>query len=221
MLDSAHCAGRSRDSRDPRPALPRGPPLDTPIAAATCPRTEDETLRRATDLLWRFGYRAVSVDQLVRGTGLNRHSLYARYGSKLGLLRAALERYVDQTVAQLETAFAHFGTPRERLEHLLSLRHPDVTDEFWRRMLRQGCFGFRTLAEMREEHPELEAIVGRIALTLRGRLTDLVREGQDCGEFRRDRPAEELAEVVASGFVSPLLLPPSDGHSRALLAVVA
>jgi len=88
-------------------------------------------------------------------------------------------------------------------------------------MLRRGCFGFRTLAEMREEHPELEPIVGRIAATLRARMTELVREGQRSGDFRSDRPAADLAEVLVAGFVAPLLLPASEDHARALLAVVA
>lgn len=52
---------------------------------------EEQVLREATRLFGRRGYDAVAVDTLVEVLGLSRASLYKIYGSKQGLLRAALE----------------------------------------------------------------------------------------------------------------------------------
>ena len=53
---------------------------------------ESEVLRRATTLFGRRGYDAVSVDTTLGALALNRASFYKLYGSKHGLLRAALEQ---------------------------------------------------------------------------------------------------------------------------------
>lgn len=51
--------------------------------------------REAMALFWRRGFGGTSVDHLVRGTGLNRHSLYGRFGGKDGLFKAALRHYLE------------------------------------------------------------------------------------------------------------------------------
>jgi len=180
----------------------------------------DVAIDRAVDLFWTRGYQALSVDDIVRETGLNRHSLYARFGNKFGLLQAALDRYCEVTVARLQAAVSVPGTPRQRLEALYRLRLPDVADEFWRRMLQHGCFGIRALSELREERPELVQLGTVFSRAIEGLLAPIIREGQECGEFRRDRPAEQLATVVAVGFMAPLMLPPDEARNRAFLAVL-
>ena len=59
------------------------------------PRTydADRAMDRALDLFWERGYEAVSVEDLVRVTGMNRFGLYRRWGDKRGLLLACLARY--------------------------------------------------------------------------------------------------------------------------------
>lgn len=180
----------------------------------------DVAIERAVDLFWSRGYQALSVDDIVRETGLNRHSLYARYGNKYGLLRAALDRYCEATGARLRAAVSVPGTPRQRIENLYRLRLPDVADEFWRRMLEHGCFGIRIGSELREEKPELAQLGSVFARILEGLLTPLVREGQERGEIRRDQPAEQLATVLAVGFMAPLILPADEARNRAFLSLL-
>jgi TetR/AcrR family transcriptional repressor of nem operon len=180
----------------------------------------DAAEERAIDLFWRCGYRAVSVDDLVRTTGLNRHSLYSRYGNKYGLLQAALKRYCDQTIERLRRPLEGPGSPRERIERLMSLRDPDCPDAYWQRMLKQGCFGFRTASELRHERPELDEQVEIFGRELEALLAKTIREGQEQGEFRRDRTAEELASVLTGGFMAPLILPPTHRRNRAFLSVL-
>ncbi len=57
-------------------------------------------LDRAVGLFARNGYEGTSIDDVVTTAGLHRGSLYATFGSKRGLFRAALRRAVDQRSAQ-------------------------------------------------------------------------------------------------------------------------
>jgi len=180
----------------------------------------DAALERAVDLFWTRGYQALSVDDIVRETGINRHSLYSRYGNKYGLLQAALDRYCESTLAHLRAAVSVPGTPRQRIENLFRLRLPEVADEFWRRMLEHGCFGIRIVSELREEKPELSQLGTTFSRILEGLLTPLVREGQERGEIRRDKSAEVLATVLTVGFMAPLILPADEARNRAFLSLL-
>lgn len=53
----------------------------------------DALLQRAMEQFWHAGYLGTSVDDLVRATGSTRHTLYAEFGGKLGLLEACLDLY--------------------------------------------------------------------------------------------------------------------------------
>jgi AcrR family transcriptional regulator len=53
----------------------------------------DKALDEAMEVFWRHGYDGATIAQLTDAMGINPPSLYAAFGSKEGLLKAALERY--------------------------------------------------------------------------------------------------------------------------------
>ncbi len=180
----------------------------------------ETSLRHAIDLLWSRGYGAVSVDDIVEFTSLNRHSLYGRYGSKLGLVTAAVDRYLEDALERLRQVFDAPGTPIERLQRLMDLRDPDVQDEIFAAILRRGCFAVRIAAEIGETHPEFRERVGRRMRWIEERIHEQVVEGQRLGLVRTDRPAAELAAIVAAGFFVPLVAGPDRARNRAILAAL-
>lgn len=82
----------------------------------------DSVLDEAMSLFWTRGYHRVSVEDIVQNTGLNRHSLYTRFGSKFGLLKAVLDRYEEAVLTRVRAILSAGGSTRERLAELLSLR---------------------------------------------------------------------------------------------------
>ncbi|NUR01179.1 MAG: TetR/AcrR family transcriptional regulator [Streptomyces sp.] len=56
----------------------------------------DATLETVVRLFWRQGIASTGVQDVVTATGLNRSSLYATFGGKQELYRAALRRYLEQ-----------------------------------------------------------------------------------------------------------------------------
>ena len=53
----------------------------------------DRAVERAMRLFWQKGYDATSLTDLTDAMGINAPSLYAAFGDKAGLFRAALDRY--------------------------------------------------------------------------------------------------------------------------------
>lgn len=79
---------------------------------------KDEALDRAMELFWRKGYEGASLADLTKAMGINPPSLYAAFGNKQGLLKAALDRYLEQRAAFLDFVMAA-PTARESADRML------------------------------------------------------------------------------------------------------
>jgi AcrR family transcriptional regulator len=62
----------------------------------------DAALDRAMEVFWRHGYEGATIAQLTEAMCINPPSLYAAFGSKEGLLKAALDRYTEKRNAWME-----------------------------------------------------------------------------------------------------------------------
>ncbi len=177
-------------------------------------------LQRAMDLFWKHGFHAVSVELLVRSTGLNRHSLYSRYGNKFGLLEQALTRYCDEAVASIDEILSMQGDPRARIERLLRLRHPTTEDEFWQRVHNQGCLVTRTVAELRDSHPTIRSSLDRLGNSIFRGLSNALREAREMGRLGPSRDPQALATVLTSGFMTFATTPEPDERIDAFLSLL-
>ncbi len=60
--------------------------------------TPDSLAQAALTLFWERGYHATSMEDLVHGTGISRHGIYAMYGGKLALYLACFGTYTETVV---------------------------------------------------------------------------------------------------------------------------
>ena len=90
-------------------------------------KTAAKAVDRAMILFWRKGYEGTSLSDLTGGLGITRPSLYAAFGSKQGLFRKVLERYVEvpsryvtdalKAPSAREVAERELAPPREETLH--------------------------------------------------------------------------------------------------------
>ena len=78
----------------------------------------DAALEKAMRLFWAKGYEGTSVGDLTETLGISRPSLYAAFGDKQSLFRAALERYAAGPAGYVAVALGK-PTAREVAAHLL------------------------------------------------------------------------------------------------------
>jgi AcrR family transcriptional regulator len=78
----------------------------------------DAALDQAMEVFWRHGYEGATIAQLTEAMGINPPSLYAAFGSKEGLLKAALDRYSAKRASWMEE-IASAPTAREVAERML------------------------------------------------------------------------------------------------------
>jgi AcrR family transcriptional regulator len=77
-----------------------------------------KALDEAMEVFWRHGYEGATIAQLTDAMGINPPSLYAAFGSKEGLLKAALDRYSAKRAAFMEDILSA-PTAREVAERML------------------------------------------------------------------------------------------------------
>jgi AcrR family transcriptional regulator len=89
------------------------------MAAMGRPREFDpnKALDKALDVFWRHGYEGASISDLTHAMGISPPSLYAAFGNKEQLFRAALDRY-SETRKQLWAELMQEPTARATMEKL-------------------------------------------------------------------------------------------------------
>lgn len=78
----------------------------------------DVALDQAMEVFWRHGYEGATIAQLTEAMGISPPSLYACFGNKEGLLKAALNRYTELRNVWMDGVVAA-PTAREVAERML------------------------------------------------------------------------------------------------------
>ncbi|OKO81471.1 TetR/AcrR family transcriptional regulator [Bradyrhizobium sp. AS23.2] len=78
----------------------------------------ETALDRAMEVFWRHGYEGATIAQLTEAMAINPPSLYACFGNKEGLLKAALDRYTKLRGVWMDEVVAA-PTARDVAERML------------------------------------------------------------------------------------------------------
>ncbi|BEU25734.1 TetR/AcrR family transcriptional regulator [Paraburkholderia caribensis] len=149
---------------------------------------EEAVLNATVQCFWRFGYEATSVKDLTEKTGLTSASLYNAYGDKRGLFRAALDRYVNESI----------GRRIHRCETLPPLEAIHAFfDEILRRSLNdrqhKGCMLVNAALEMAPHDAEFQTIIAGVLARIESFFLGCIVAGQVDGFITQSLPADVLA----------------------------
>lgn len=157
-------------------------------------RTRERIVAQVLPLLNTRGYAGMSMDDIMRATGMQKGGLYNHYPSKQALALAAFDAYVEQFRQRYAEAVAAAPDAVSRLqavaEQMLRIAHDPVAPG--------GCLVFNTALEADDAEPEL-AERARAALRDLLRLIGyLVKRGQRDGQLRADINPRDVATVLVS-----------------------
>src|SRR5258706_6734536 len=125
-------------------------------------RSREALLDAAIELIADGGYTATGVDAIARRSGVVKSALYWHFGSKDGLLIAALERTARDWVAEFESQVVIQAEPAQRLENLFT----HVRNLFYHRPERIRLI-LSALIERGPENEEVRVGVARILGVMR------------------------------------------------------
>ena len=168
------------------------------------PRTfdEEQLLDCAQEIFWTNGYAATRVEDIANLAGLGNGSIYAAYGSKLGLFLSVFRRYCDGRVRLVESVVSgHSGTFEDAVANYLDAIIADCTTHPDRR----GCLMLNSITEMGLRHPEVVAISNQTVHALEEVLQARVLEAVSDGELALTAEESEYLSahivVVSQGLI--------------------
>ncbi|MDX3234347.1 TetR/AcrR family transcriptional regulator [Streptomyces sp. ME03-5709C] len=158
--------------------------------------TPERLIESTRELLWERGYVGTSPKAIQQRSGVGQGSMYHHFSGKPELALAAVRRTAERMRAAAERELSLPGTAVERVSRYLR-RERDVL---------RGCpIGRLTQDPEVVVNPQLRAPLDETFEWLRGRLADVLAEGQARGEIApgldTDDIAAALVAVLQGGYV--------------------
>ncbi len=166
---------------------------------------------------WWRGYRATSVDDLVKATGVKPGSLYSAFpGGKHTLFLKSLERYskliVPQKLGELAAPGASLAALRGYFDGLV---HDLLSPEG-----RQGCLLVNTAIENAAEDDEAAAVVRGHLARLEQCMTTALRNARDADEVRASVDPAGSAKVLVATCQGLMVVGKANPDATVLRAIV-
>lgn len=144
-------------------------------------------------LFWTRGYEATSTRDLVRHLGIGQGSLYAAFGNKEGLYRAALDRYRETFAAEAARSLEDGADARSAVRALLTERIRIAVEKGGR-----GCLLVNAACERLPGHAETRRVVQDVLAANHDALAGLLRAAAERGEI----PARHDPDMVAAFLIT-------------------
>ncbi|MET7575047.1 TetR/AcrR family transcriptional regulator [Streptomyces sp. NPDC005492] len=154
----------------------------------------DAVLDAVVRLFWRQGVATTGIQDVVTATGLNRSSLYATFGGKRELYRAALRRYLDERSRPAFRRLADDGRGLPAVaEFFTGLIETRCTGEH----ARWGCLVSNAYAGAENGDPEVRALLDRHHQELRDALHTALVAAEARGQLAAEVAPRATAELLA------------------------
>ncbi|WP_433282516.1 TetR/AcrR family transcriptional regulator [Pseudonocardia xinjiangensis] len=160
----------------------------------------EAAVSRAMELFWTRGYEATSVRDLAGHLGIGQGSLYAAFGDKDGLYRAALERYRATLAAEALRSLDEGGDARSAIRSMLVGRVRIAVEQGGR-----GCLAANAACERLPEDQATRRTVGDMQDASRDAIADVLRGAAERGEISTRHDPHTLAAFLVT-FLNGLLV---------------
>lgn len=166
--------------------------------------TRDHILAAASRLMALRGYRATSLDDVLRESGVGKGNFYYYFRSKEELGYAILERVVQGFVERvLEPCFSDSGAkPLDKVRCFLDR----LLETQRQRNCVGGCPMGNLASELSDMHEGFRRRLAEIFTVWRERMTDTLREAQADGSLRSECDPASLAHFLVAALEGAILL---------------
>jgi TetR/AcrR family transcriptional repressor of nem operon len=160
----------------------------------------EAAVSRAMDLFWTRGYEATSVRDLTGHLGIGQGSLYAAFGDKDGLYRAALEHYRTTLAAAALRSLDEGADARSAIRTMLVERIRIAVEQDGR-----GCLLVNAVCERLPADPATRRTVRDVQDASQRALADVLSVAAERGEISATSDPQTLAAFLVT-FLNGLLV---------------
>ncbi|MES4906818.1 MULTISPECIES: TetR family transcriptional regulator [unclassified Streptomyces] len=160
----------------------------------------EAAVSRAMELFWARGYEGTSVRDLTRHLGIGQGSLYAAFGDKDGLYRAALEHYRTTFAAAALRSLDEGADARSAIRTMLVERVRIAVEHGG-----QGCLLINAACERVPEDAVTRRTVRDVLGASQDALAEVLRVAAERGEIAPRHDPQTLAAFLVT-FLNGLLV---------------
>jgi TetR/AcrR family transcriptional repressor of nem operon len=149
---------------------------------------ESVVLEKAMILFWEQGYEKTSMNDLVETMGIHRRSLYDTFTDKRTLFLKAMDRFGEQIAARWEAGIKQAATAEEGIRFIFRYVIEGEED------VPAGCMMVNSAVELANRDRSVDLKTSYVFAKSEQCLADLIKKGQQNGEFANRFEAKDLAE---------------------------
>src|SRR5260370_8205126 len=138
----------------------------------------ETALREAIQVFCDGGFEGTSTDDLLRGMGISRQSMYDTVGDKRVLYLEALRHYITERVANQIRILSAAASALKGLEATLNAAAIAGTKEG-----SSGCMGLGAISEFGRSDHEIASLIDTAERTLQSALLHRIDEGKSRGQI--------------------------------------
>lgn len=161
----------------------------TPVTTSS--GREDLILDAADQLLARFGYKKMTVEDIAREAGIGKGTVYLHFPSKQEVVLSHVDRIVRRLIVQLQAIADNDSPPPDQLQEVLRLRvmlRFDAVQQYTQSISELLRDLRSNLLERRQRHFQQEAKV----------IASVLKQGQRTNAFRRAEPLSTARVLIAA-----------------------
>src|ERR1700736_955263 len=175
----------------------------------------ESALKGAVQVFCKGGFEGTSTEDLLRGMGISRQSMYDTFGDKRALYLEALRHYVTERVASQIRILSAGASALKGLEAALNAAAITGSLE-----ASSGCMGLGAISEFGRSDHEIASLIDTAERTLLSALLYRIDDGKSRGEISADVDTQAGAEFVRATF-SAIKLAARGGASPQTLRNIA
>jgi AcrR family transcriptional regulator len=154
-------------------------------------------LKEAVQVFCDRGFEGTSTEDLLRGMGISRQSMYDTFGDKRALYLEALRHYITERVAIQIRILSAEASALKGLEAALNAAAVAGSQE-----ASSGCMGIGAISEFGRSDHEIASLIDTAERTLLSALQHRIDDGKSRGEISADVDTQAGAQFVKATFAS-------------------
>nr|WP_154896602.1 TetR/AcrR family transcriptional regulator [Paenibacillus xylanexedens] len=167
------------------------------------PVNRTKAIEVAAQLFLRQGYSYVSMDEVVRASGVSKSNIYYHFKNKEELLQAVVQYWIAQYESQVYVLLSQRErSVEERVNSFIATLSAGIEGRNF-----EGSCPFITLyMQTPASAPDVKASISRFFRELQPMIEKLFQQGVDSGEFREGMDAGSVSSLFVAALEGSLVL---------------
>lgn len=179
--------------------------------------TRQLIVEKATSLFNTQGYRATSISDITRATGITKGAIYGNFKNKDEVAEASFEYAVEVVMQDLRERIKLAPTAPLKLKTILSYYQEYIKNP----PIKGGCPIINTSIEADDNYPQLRSRAVRSVAILKDSIRRIIQRGVSEDQLKKETPVEQFGLLLYASIQGAVMLSRVEGDLDSYKSVQA